>query len=77
MELLIEAPSPRLLGGVPELENNYFLRSTPRKLVGMLDQWDLPPEQLSQASVVRRVCSIVLNLKYICSIVLFVALYCL
>lgn len=52
MELLIEAPSPRLLGGVPELENNYFLRSTPRKLVGMLDQWDLPPEQLSQASVV-------------------------
>eukprot|EP00116_Pleurobrachia_bachei_P001823 sb/3462085/ len=57
------APSPKLPGGAlsdlpGELENNYYLRSTPRKLAVLLDQWDstwdvLPtPENQSQASVV-------------------------
>ena len=57
-DLLAADPSPKL-SGVPELENNYYLRSTPRKLVGMLDEWDtrwdnvIIPEQVSQLSVVR------------------------
>lgn len=51
-------PSPKV-AGIAELENNYYLRSTPRKLVGMLDQWGCSlwdgtqlPEGLSQASLV-------------------------
>ena len=57
IDQLVEGPSPKV-PGVPELENNYYLRSTPRKLAGMLDEWDLqwdnmvPPDQVSQASVV-------------------------
>lgn len=55
-DLLAAMPSPKL-SGVPELENNYYLRSTPRKLVGMLDEWDprwdnaIIPDQVSQLSV--------------------------
>jgi len=60
------APSPKLPGGAlsdlpGELENNYYLRSTPRKLAVLLDQWDstwdvLPtPENQSQASVAGQV----------------------
>ncbi|XP_063683109.1 protein chiffon-like isoform X3 [Bolinopsis microptera] len=56
-DLVVAGPSPKL-SGVPELENNYYLRSTPRKLVGMLDEWDtrwdnvIMPDQVSQLSVV-------------------------
>lgn len=55
VDLLAAGPSPKL-SGVPELENNYYLRSTPRKLVGMLDEWDarwdnvIMPDQVSQCS---------------------------
>ena len=57
-DLVVAGPSPKL-SGVHELENNYYLRSTPRKLVGMLDEWDtrwdnvIMPDQVSQLSVVR------------------------
>ena len=58
-EQILMLPSPKLSGVPPELENNYYLRSTPRKMVGMLDEWDLPEPFLapeaSQVSVVRNI----------------------